>query len=42
MAISVAVAVAGAGLAYLMYYRRTIRPETFSEARRRRAVPRGR
>jgi NADH-quinone oxidoreductase subunit L len=31
MAISVAVAATGAGLAYLMYYRRTIRPETFSE-----------
>ncbi len=32
MAVSVGVALAGAGLAYLMYYRGTIRPETFSEA----------
>jgi NADH-quinone oxidoreductase subunit L len=32
MAVSVAVAFSGAGLAYLMYYRRSIRPETFSEA----------
>src|SRR5205823_3701054 len=32
MAISVAVAFAGFGLAYLMYYRRRLRPETFSEA----------
>jgi NADH-quinone oxidoreductase subunit L len=32
MAVSVAVAAGGVGLAYLMYYRKTIRPETFSEA----------
>ncbi len=32
MVLSVAVALAGIGLAYLMYYRRSIRPETFSEA----------
>src|SRR5207249_6586163 len=32
MAISVAVAFAGFGLAYLMYYRRRLRPEAFSEA----------
>jgi len=32
MLLSVAVAVSGIGLAYLMYYRRSIRPETFSEA----------
>jgi NADH-quinone oxidoreductase subunit L len=32
MAFSVAVAAGGVGLAYLMYYRKTIHPETFSEA----------
>ena len=32
MAISVAVAFAGFGLAYLMYFRHRLRPETFSEA----------
>jgi NADH-quinone oxidoreductase subunit L len=32
MAVSVGVAFAGAGLAYLMYYRGSIRPERFSEA----------
>jgi NADH-quinone oxidoreductase subunit L len=32
MAVSVGTALAGAGLAYLMYYRGTIRPEVFSEA----------
>ncbi len=32
MAVSVAVAFSGAGLAYLMYYRHSLRPETFSEA----------
>jgi NADH-quinone oxidoreductase subunit L len=31
MAVSVAVAATGAGIAYLMYYRGTIKPETFSE-----------
>ena len=31
MVISVLVAAAGAGLAYLMYYKRSIAPETFSE-----------
>ena len=32
MAVSVAVASSGVFLAYLMYYRRSLRPETFSEA----------
>jgi NADH-quinone oxidoreductase subunit L len=32
MGVSVGVALAGAGLAYLMYYRKSIRPELFSEA----------
>jgi NADH-quinone oxidoreductase subunit L len=32
MVISVVVAAGGVGLAYLMYYRRRLRPETFSEA----------
>ena len=32
MAVSVGVAFGGAGLAYLMYYRQTIRPDVFSEA----------
>jgi NADH-quinone oxidoreductase subunit L len=32
MAVSVAVAASGVGLAYLMYYRKTIRPEIFSDA----------